>query len=96
MGQRGTDAAPAGPIFIGGTSRSGKTLMRWMLSSHPRIVVTRRTEMWTRFYGRFGDLTEPANLERCLRAMLERRQIADLGTGQPLGTGAADDGLTPT
>jgi hypothetical protein len=80
MVERGTDSVPKGPIFIGGTSRSGKTLVRWMLSSHPGIVVTRRTAMWTRFYGRFGDLGNPDNLDRCLRAMLERRHIADLGT----------------
>lgn len=70
--------APMGPIFVGGASRSGKTLMRWILSSHPRIVVTRRAEMWPRFYGRFGDLGRRENFERCLRAMLGREQIASL------------------
>jgi hypothetical protein len=78
VGDRGADAAPEGPIYIGGASRSGKTLMRWILSSHSRIVVTRRTEMWTRFSGRFGDLGDPENLERCIDAMLRRRHIADL------------------
>ena len=68
----------AGPIFIGGASRSGKTLMRWILSSHPRIVVSRRTEMWPRFDGRFGDLARPENLDRCLTSMLDRKQIAAL------------------
>lgn len=67
-----------GPIFVGGAGRSGKTLMRWMLSSHPRIVVTRRTEMWPRYFGRFGDLARPENLDRCLGAMLRRKQIAAL------------------
>ena len=67
-----------GPIFVGGAARSGKTLVRWMLSSHPRIVVTRRTEMWPRFYGRFGDLGRDENLERCLSAMIEREHIARL------------------
>ncbi len=69
----------AGPVFVGGAGRSGKTLVRWMLSSHSRIVVSRRTEMWPRFYGRFGDLRRPENFERCLRAMLDRKQIASLG-----------------
>jgi Sulfotransferase family len=69
-----------GPIFLGGASRSGKTLMRWMLSSHSRIVVTRRTEMWPRFYARFGDLRRPENFERCLGAMLARAHIASLAT----------------
>jgi len=72
------DAASTAPIFLGGTGRSGKTLVRWMLSSHPRIVVSRRTEMWPRFSGRFGDLSSPENLERCLDAMLARKQIAGL------------------
>jgi hypothetical protein len=67
-----------GPIFVTGASRSGKTLMRAVLSSHSRIVVTRRTDMWPRFYLRYGDLDRPANLERCLSAMLARRHIAML------------------
>jgi hypothetical protein len=67
-----------GPIFIGGSSRSGKTLMRWLLSSHPRIALSRRTEMWDRYAGRFGDLAKSENLDRCLDAMLARPQIAAL------------------
>lgn len=65
-----------GPIFVGGAARSGKTLMRWILSS--RIAVSRRTDMWPRFAGRFDDLARPDNLERCLRAMLRRKQIVQL------------------
>jgi hypothetical protein len=80
MDEHGTDAAALGPIYIGGAGRSGKTLVRWMLASHPRIAVSRRTAMWTGFYGRFGDLADPDNLERCLRTMLQRRHIAELGT----------------
>jgi sulfotransferase family protein len=83
VGHRGLDAAREGPIYIGGASRSGKTLMRWILSSHSRIVVTRRTEMWTRFAGRFGDLADPENLQRCLDAMLRRRHIAQLAPDLP-------------
>jgi Sulfotransferase family len=67
-----------GPIFIGGAARSGKTLLRWILSSHRRIAVSRRTDMWPRFYGRFGDLARTENVERCLTAMLDRKQIAAL------------------
>ncbi|HWQ14622.1 MAG TPA: sulfotransferase [Roseiflexaceae bacterium] len=59
-----------GPILIGGLDRSGKTLMRLSLSAHPRIAMTRRTYMWTRFYGRYGDLGRRENFERCLAAML--------------------------
>jgi Sulfotransferase family len=67
-----------GPIFVGGASRSGKTLMRGLLSSHSRIVVTRRTEMWPRYYRRFGDLGHDRNVDRCLDAMMNRHQIAAL------------------
>jgi hypothetical protein len=67
-----------GPIFIGGAARSGKTLMRGLLSSHSRIVVSRRTELWTRFYERFGDLDSDENLERCLQALVRRSQVAAL------------------
>jgi hypothetical protein len=69
-----------GPIYVGGASRSGKTLMRWLLSSHPRLAVSRRAEMWPRFYARYGSLARPDNLERCLQAMLARPQIAALIT----------------
>jgi Sulfotransferase family len=68
----------AGPIFIGGLSYSGKTELRLMLSSHPNIAITRRTYMWPRYYGRYGDLGRPAQLERCLEAMLRNKHIRAL------------------
>lgn len=58
------------PIFIGGLSFSGKTPLRLMLSSHPNIALSRRTYMWQRYYGRFGDLSRMSDFERCLSAML--------------------------
>jgi hypothetical protein len=69
-----------GPIYVGGAGRSGKTLMRWLLSSHSRVAMSCRADMWPRFYGRHGDLDRPRNLERCLRAMLARPQVAALVT----------------
>ncbi|HEY0605030.1 MAG TPA: sulfotransferase [Herpetosiphonaceae bacterium] len=60
-----------GPIFVGGADRSGKTLMRLSLSAHPDIAMTRRTYMWTYFYGRYGDLSQRENFNRCLAAMLQ-------------------------
>jgi Sulfotransferase family len=62
-------AAETAPIFIGGLSGSGKTQLRIVLGAHPDISLTRRTRMWDRFYARFGDLREPANLDRCLATM---------------------------
>jgi hypothetical protein len=80
MGAGADDSdAPPGPVFIGGASRSGKTLLRWILSSHRDYAVSRRTEMWPRYAGRFGDLSRAEHLERCLDAMLARRQIAAMG-----------------
>lgn len=67
-----------GPIFIGGLDRSGKTLLRLMLSSHPNIVLTRRTYMWARFYNRYGDLSRPEQFELCLSAMLKSKHIRAL------------------
>lgn len=63
------------PIFIGGVERSGKTYMRLMLAAHPKIAVSRRTNMWTRFYGRYGNLRRTGNFERCLTAMLQNKHI---------------------
>ncbi len=59
-----------GPIFIGGLSHSGKTELRLVLSAHPELSLTRRTYMWDRFFGRFGDLDRDRNLDRCLATML--------------------------
>ena len=64
-----------GPIFIGGIGRSGKTWMRFMLSSHPNICMSRRTNLWTDHDGRYGDLSSNANLERCLHALLRSKHV---------------------
>ncbi|HEX6034805.1 MAG TPA: sulfotransferase, partial [Anaerolineales bacterium] len=67
-----------GPIFIGGLDQSGKTPLRRMLSAHPDLMLTRRTYMWSRFYKRFGPLSDPSNLERCLSAMLSQKAIQEM------------------
>lgn len=67
-----------GPIFIGGLDRSGKTLLCKMLGRHPRLAVTRKTYLWTRFYNRYGDLAQPDNFERCLQAILKQRPMRAL------------------
>jgi len=63
------------PIFIGGLDRTGKTSLRLMLSSHPNIAITRRTYLWTKFYNRYGDLSNPDNFERCLADILALRSM---------------------
>lgn len=67
-----------GPIFIGGLDNSGKTHLRLALSCHPNIAMTRRTYMWTRAYNRYGDLGQKENFERCLDALLSRKDVRAL------------------
>ena len=76
--QTGTGASGGvgGPVFIGGLDRSGKTTMRAFLASHPNIAIPAvGSNMETYFYRRYGDLADPANLERCLRAMLRYKHV---------------------
>lgn len=67
-----------GPIFIGGLAYSGKTPLRRALAKHPELVLTRRTYMWTRHYNRYGNLSEPRNLDHCLEQMLATKGIRAL------------------
>jgi hypothetical protein len=69
--------APA-PIFIGGLSHSGKTPLRVVLSAHPDLALTRKTYLWDRYYGRFGELADRRALDRCLHALRTDRMIASL------------------
>ncbi|HZD10201.1 MAG TPA: sulfotransferase [Candidatus Binatia bacterium] len=65
-----------GPIYIGGLDRSGKTTMRAFLASHPNIAIPAvGSNMWTYFYGQFGDLNQPQNFERCLDALLRYKHV---------------------
>jgi hypothetical protein len=72
------DGTGFGPVFVGGHSRAGKTLVRWALSAHSRMAVSRRSDLWPRFFGRYGDLSCPDNLTRCLDAMRARQQVASM------------------
>jgi O-antigen/teichoic acid export membrane protein len=76
-----TEPAPAaaGPIYIGGLDRSGKTTMAAFLTSHPSIAVPPvGSNMWTYFYGRYGSLAKKRNFERCLDAMLRYKHVQAL------------------
>ena len=65
-----------GPIFIGGLDRCGKTTLRAFLVSHPNISIPAvGSNMWTYFYGQFGDLSDPTNFERCMDAMLHYKHV---------------------
>lgn len=65
-----------GPIYVGGLDRSGKTTMAAYLASHPDIAIPAvGSNMWTYFYGQYGDLADPGNLDRCLDAMLHYKHV---------------------
>lgn len=66
----------AGPIYVGGLDRSGKTTLSAFLGSHPDIAIPAvGSNMWTYFYGRFGALAVPDNLERCLAEMVRYKHV---------------------
>ena len=67
-----------GPIFIAGLERSGTSLIYALLASHPNIAMTRRTNLWTHFYGQYGNLSDPTNLERCLEVMMRYKRLVKL------------------
>ena len=59
------------PVFVGGLSRSGKTLMCSLLASHPNIAIPlRESNLWAYFYRQYGNLEQDDNFERCLAAIL--------------------------
>ncbi len=66
------------PVFIGGLAFSGKTPLRIALGLHPDISMTRKSHLWDRFTGRFGDLGRPENLERCLAVLSSDLGVARL------------------
>ena len=67
-----------GPIFVAGLERSGTSLLYALLASHPNIGMTRRTNMWTHFYGQYGDLADDASLNRCIDAMMRYKRLVKL------------------
>ena len=66
------------PLFLAGPDRSGTSLIYTLLASHPNIAMVRRTNMWRYFYGRFGDLSDAQNLERCLTSMVTFKRMRHL------------------
>ena len=83
-----TNAAGASdePILLVGAPRSGTSLLRAMLSRHPRIALCDESyfHYWIASRGRlFGDLAEAANRERAVDRYLELRRIQRLGLDLP-------------
>ncbi len=67
-----------GPIFVAGLERSGTSLLYALLASHPNVAMTRRTNMWTHFYGQYGDLGDDRNLDRCIDVMMQYKRLVKL------------------
>ncbi len=67
-----------GPIFLAGADRSGIGLLGELLELHPNISITRRTNFWSFYFNRFGDLGRAKNLERCLAEMMRNSRIRAL------------------
>jgi hypothetical protein len=64
-----------GPIVLTGPDRSGTTLLYALLGSHPDVSMVRRTNLWRWFDQRFGDLSDPANVDQCLDTMLRYERL---------------------
>ncbi len=67
-----------GPVIVCGADRSGLALLAELLDATTGIAFSRRTAFWTKIDGRFGDLADPANLERCLQAVMRLPHLAEL------------------
>ena len=67
-----------GPVFVAGLERSGTSLLYALLASHPNLAMTRRTNLWTHFYGQYGDLSDPQNLDRCIDVMMRYKRLVKL------------------
>lgn len=66
------------PVFIGGLDRSGKTYLRFMLEAHPEIVFSKRTNLWPKYFLKFGSLEKPENFEKCCAALAKNKHILEL------------------
>lgn len=67
-----------GPIFLAGQDRTGIGLVGELLDAHPEVAITRRTNFWSFYHGRYGPLGNPANLDACLADMLAYTRIRRL------------------
>lgn len=63
------------PILVTGADRSGTTLLYTLLASHPDVMMVRRTNLWRWFDSKFGDLSDPSNLDRCVDALLRYKRL---------------------
>jgi hypothetical protein len=79
-----TTDGSAGPIYIAGPDRCGKTLLAAMLGSHSRLAIpVVGSNLWSYFYRQFGDLADDRNLERCLAALGRYKHARFIGVDIP-------------
>ena len=75
------DLAAFDPIFIVGAPRSGTTLLRAMLSRHPRVGLSDETYYLYTVYQRcraFGDLANPANRKALIESYTATQRVQQL------------------
>ena len=75
------DLATFDPIFIVGAPRSGTSLLRAMLSRHPKIGLSDETYFFYSVYRRcrtFGDLADQANRQALIESYLATQRIRQL------------------
>jgi Sulfotransferase family len=64
------------PVFVGGCPRSGTTLLRTMLNSHPDLAIPHETRILIDGYRRraeWGDLADEENRRRLARWVVDRK-----------------------
>jgi len=71
------------PIFVVGTGRSGTTLVRSILSAHPRIAIAPEAQFFFRWYPQFRrvDLNDPAKFDAFWREFIADRRFPYLQVG---------------
>ena len=75
--EHGTSTAP---IFVVGHPRSGTTLLRLMLDSHPRIVIPPEGHLISllrRAQRKYGSMDDPANFETLLDRLLHKQRMVE-------------------
>jgi hypothetical protein len=79
-GETAASMANADPFFIIGFQRSGTTLIRMMLDSHPDVAIPLDTVgLWSRYAARleeYGDLNVAADRDRLIADLLNEERIA--------------------
>lgn len=70
---------PESPIFIVGSGRSGTTLLRSLLSAHPRIAITPESHFMKRVIRTAGSEAAPPDFDAFWRAYARWSRFLDLG-----------------